>query len=311
MDFAADVRSGLSAPHKRLSPKYLYDDLGSALFDAITALPEYYLTRAETEILKDHAGEIIDAVGYPVELIELGSGSAVKTRMLIDAAFVRQPTLRFCPIDISRAALDASARALRSEYPRIVVDGINAEYLSGIARLSRNGARCRLALFLGSNIGNFEPEEAVSTLGAIRSVLDPGDGFLLGADLKKDAHTLQAAYDDPTGVTAAFSRNLLGRINRELGGHFDLSTFQHTARYNAERSRIEIRLVSTIAQDVPIDGAGFVAHFDAGEPIYTESSYKFDDASIASLADAAGFSVTARWTDETHRFADYLLTARN
>ncbi|HET9341595.1 MAG TPA: L-histidine N(alpha)-methyltransferase [Candidatus Eremiobacteraceae bacterium] len=310
MDFAADVRSGLSAPQKRLLPKYLYDDLGSALFDAITALPEYYLTNAEAEILRNHAGEIIDAVGYPVELIELGSGSAVKTRLLIDAAFVRQPTLRFCPIDISSAALDASAKALRREYPRIVVDGINAEYLSGIARLSRNGARCRLALFLGSNIGNFEPDEARATLSALRSVLDPGDGFLLGADLKKDARTLEAAYDDPTGVTAAFSRNLLGRINRELGGHFDLSTFQHTARYNPAASRIEIRLVSTVEQDVAIDRIGMVAHFEAGEPIYTESSYKFDDASISSLAVAAGFAVTGRWTDASERFADYLLTAR-
>ena len=309
MDFAGDVRAGLTATPKRLSPKYLYDDLGSALFDAITALPEYYLTRAETEILKDRAGEIIDAVGYPVELIELGSGSAVKTRYLIDAAFMRQPSLRFCPIDISTAALDASARALRREYPTIVVDGINAEYLSGLARLSRNGARRRLALFLGSNIGNFEPDEARSTLSALRSVLDPGDGFLLGADLRKDPRVLEAAYDDATGVTAAFSRNLLGRINRELGGHFDLSTFQHKARFDETKSRIEIRLVSTIDQHVAIDRAHFVAHFDAGEPIHTESAYKFDDASITALAQAAGFSVARRWTDGDSRFADYLLTA--
>lgn len=310
MDFADDVRSGLSRPQKRLSPRYLYDDLGSALFDAITALPEYYLTRAETEILKAHAGEIIDAVGFPIELIELGSGSAVKTRYLIDAAFERQPTVRFCPIDISSAALDASARALRSEYPRIVVDGINAEYLSGLARLSRNGARRRLALFLGSNIGNFEPDETRSTLSSLRAVLDPGDGFLLGADLRKDRQTLEAAYDDPTGVTAAFSRNLLGRINRELGGHFDIATFEHTARYDEAKGRIEIRLVSTVRQDVAIDALGMVAHFEAAEPIYTESSYKFDDKSISALADAAGFSVAGRWTDASKRFADYLLIAR-
>jgi L-histidine Nalpha-methyltransferase len=310
MDFADDVRSGLSAPHKRLSPRFLYDDLGSALFDAITALPEYYLTRAETEILKAHAGEIIDAVGFPVELIELGSGSAQKTRFLIDAAFERQRSVRFCPIDISSAALDASARALRSEYPGIVVDGINAEYLSGLARLSRNGARRRLALFLGSNIGNFEPEEARSTLSALRGVLDPGDGFLLGADLRKDPRVLEAAYDDPTGVTAAFSRNLLGRMNRELGGHFDIATFEHTARYDEAKSRIEIRLVSTVRQDVAIDALGLVAHFEAGEPIYTESSYKFDDKSISALADAAGFAVAGRFTDASVNFADYLLTAR-
>lgn len=311
MDFADDVRSGLSAPQKRLSPRYLYDDLGSALFDAITALPEYYLTRAETEILKEHSGEIIDAVGFPVELIELGSGSAVKTRLLIDAAFERQRSVRFCPIDISSAALDASARALRSEYPGIVVDGINAEYLSGLARLSRNGAKRRLALFLGSNIGNFEPDEARSTLSALRAVLDPHDGFLLGADLRKDPRLLEAAYDDPTGVTAAFSRNLLGRMNRELGGHFDLSTFEHRARFNDGASRIEIRLVSTVEQDVAIDGLGLVVHFEAGEPIYTESSYKFDDQTISSLAAAAGFSVAGRWTDASSLFADYLLIARS
>jgi len=310
MDFADDVSSGLSAPKKRLSPRFLYDDLGSVLFDAITALPEYYLTRAETEILKDHAGEIIDAVGYPVELIELGSGSAVKTRYLIDAAFERQPSVRFCPIDISSAALDASARALRTEYPRIIVDGINAEYLSGLTRLSRNGARRRLALFLGSNIGNFEPDESRATLSALRAVLDPGDGFLLGADLRKDPRILEAAYDDPTGVTSAFSRNLLGRINRELGGHFDLTTFQHTARFDEQHSRIEIRLVSTVAQDVSIDKLGLVVRFEAGEPIYTESSYKFDDKTVSSLAEAAGFSVAGRWTDAQSRFADYLLTAR-
>lgn len=310
MDFADDVRSGLSAPTKRLSPRYLYDDLGSALFDAITALPEYYLTRAETEILERHAGAIIDAVGYPIELIELGSGSAVKTRYLIDAAFARQPSVRFCPIDISSAALDSSARALRSEYPRIVVDGINAEYLTGLTRLSRNGARRRLALFLGSNIGNFEPDEARSTLGALRAVLDPGDGFLLGADLRKDPRVLEAAYDDPTGVTAAFSRNLLGRINRELGGQFDLTAFEHKARYDLERSRIEIRLVSLVRQDVAIDKLGMSVHFEAGEPIYTESSYKFDDKSISALAAAAGFAVEGRWSDEASRFADYLLIAR-
>src|SRR5437660_1132256 len=152
MSFADDVRAGLTAAHKRLQPKYLYDELGSALFEAICALPEYYLTRAESEILRDHSGEVVDAIGTPLELLELGSGSAVKTRHVIDAALGRQPALRFCPIDISAAALDASARALNREYPSIVVDGINADYLGGLTRLSRNGARRRLALFLGSNI---------------------------------------------------------------------------------------------------------------------------------------------------------------
>jgi dimethylhistidine N-methyltransferase len=310
MTFAEDVRAGLTATPKRLLPKYFYDELGSALFEAITALPEYYLTRAETEILRDRSSEIVDAAGGPIELVELGSGSAIKTRYVIDAALARQQTLRFCPIDISIAALDASARALTREYPSLVVDGINAAYLTGLTRLSRNGARRRLALFLGSNIGNFEPDEARSTLRALRAVLEPGDSFLLGADLKKDAAVLERAYDDPTGVTAAFNRNLLGRINRELGGRFDLDAFRHRAFYSAERSRVEIQLVSTKRQDVSIDALGLVAHFEEGEPIHTESAYKFDHASIDQLARSTGFDVAGSWTDGQRRFADFLLAAR-
>jgi L-histidine N-alpha-methyltransferase len=310
MSFADDVRAGLTASAKRLSPKYFYDELGSALFEAITSLPEYYLTRAEAEILQDHSTDILDAVGGPVEMIELGSGSAMKTRHLIDAAFARQPALRFCPIDISSSALDASAQALTREYPGITVHGINADYLSGLARVSRNGARRRLALFLGSNLGNFEPDEAASTLSALRAILEPGDGFLLGADLKKDARILERAYDDATGVTAAFNRNVLGRINRELGGQFDLATFRHRALYDDARSRVEMHLVSMRRQDIAVEGAGFVAHFDEGEPIHTESSYKFDADSVGALARAAGFEVTGSWTDGERRFADFLLTAR-
>jgi L-histidine N-alpha-methyltransferase len=310
MTFAEDVRSGLTATPKRLLPKYFYDELGSALFEAITALPEYYLTRAETEILRDRSPEIVEAAGGPIELVELGSGSAIKTRYVIDATLARQPTLRFCPIDISIAALDASARALTREYPSIVVDGINADYLTGLTRLSRNGARRRLALFLGSNIGNFEPDEARATLRALRAVLEPGDSFLLGADLKKDAAVLERAYDDATGVTAAFNRNLLGRINRELGGRFDLDAFRHRAFYSEERSRVEIQLVSKQRQDVSIDALDLIAHFEEGEPIHTESAYKFDHASIDQLARATGFDVAGSWTDGQRRFADFLLTAR-
>jgi L-histidine N-alpha-methyltransferase len=307
MDFARDVRSGLSAQNKTLPSKYLYDAVGSALFEAICHLPEYYLTRAETEILSEKAQEIIDSVGTPVELIELGSGSAVKTRFLIDAAFARQERLRYRPVDISTAALDASTRALQREYPGIVVDGINADYLNGLARISRNGARRTLALFLGSNIGNFEPDESERTLTALRSVLEPGDGFLLGADLKKDRETLERAYDDPQGVTAAFSVNVLARINRELGGRFELDSFRHVARWDEGAGRVEMRLVSQVRQDVRIDGLGLVVHFEADESIHTESSYKYDDATIQSLARASGFAIGGKWVDSAGRFADYLL----
>jgi L-histidine N-alpha-methyltransferase len=309
MNFAEDVRAGLTDPHKHLPSKYFYDALGSALFEAICDLPEYYLTRAETEILSYNAQAIVDAVGTPLELVELGSGSAIKTRLLIDAVFTRQAQLRYRPIDISKAALDASARSLQHEYPGIVVDGVNADYASGLRLLSRNGSRCTLALFLGSNIGNFNPVEAERTLGMLRSVLEPGDCFLLGADLKKDRRALELAYDDPTGVTAAFNLNLLGRINRELGGEFDLKQFRHRAFYNEEQGRVESHLVSLRRQDVPIKDVGIVAHFEEGETIHTESSYKFDTQSIGRLANATGFDVRATWTDPAHRFADFLLVA--
>lgn len=309
MGFVDDVRTGLGGPRKWLWAKYFYDELGSALFEAICVLPEYYLTRAEAEILREHAPQIIDTVGTPLEIVELGSGSAVKTRHLIDAAFKRQPTLRFRPIDISAAALHASARALACEYPGITVDGINADYLTGLTRLSRNGVRRRLAVFLGSNIGNFQPGEAQTTLSALRGVLEPGDGFLLGADLKKERAVLEGAYDDAAGVTAAFNRNMLARINRELGGHFDVDSFRHRAFYNEAESRVEMHLVSLRRQDVPIDAAGIVAHFEDGESIHTESSYKFDSDSIGGLAGATGFDVRASWTDAARRFADFLLVA--
>jgi len=310
MDFARDVRSGLTAQNKALPSKYFYDAVGSSLFEAICNIPEYYLTRAETEILTAKSQEIVDAVGTPIEMIELGSGSAIKTRFLIDAAFARQQRLRYRPVDISTAALDSSTRALQREYPGIIVDGINADYLNGLARISRNGARRTLSLFLGSNIGNFEPDEAQRTLGALRSVLEPEDGLLLGADLRKDRETLERAYDDPLGVTAAFNLNLLARINRELGGRFDLASFRHEAAWDEVIGRVEMRLVSRAKQDVRIDGLGLVVHFEAWESIHTESSYKYDDASVRSLAESAGFKVGGKWVDGANRFADYLLIAK-
>jgi L-histidine N-alpha-methyltransferase len=309
MEFAIAVRGGLTALQKSLPSKYLYDDVGSALFEAICNLPEYYLTRAETEVLSSRAQEIVDAVGTPVELIELGSGSAVKTRFLIDAAFARQDRLRYRPVDISSSALELSTKALTREYPGIIIDGINADYLNGLARISRNGARKTMALFLGSNVGNFEPDEAQRTLAALRSVLEPGDGLLLGADLKKDRAVLERAYDDPLGVTAAFDLNLLARINRELGGKFDLASFRHEAAYQDSLGRVEMRLISRVRQDVRIDGIGMAIHFEEGESIHTESSYKYDDRTIEILARASAFSIGGKWTDAAGRFADYLLIA--
>lgn len=309
MGFREDVRTGLAGRPKTLLAKYFYDDLGSALFEAICKLPEYYLTRAESQILQRHADDIIAGVGTPVEIIELGSGSATKTRYLIDAAFRVQQKLAYRPIDISQSSIDASAAALQRAYPNIVVDAYAAEYLNGLKGLHRdNGARA-LVLFLGSNVGNFDPVEAVTTLRAIKAVVRHDDGFLLGADLKKDASVLRAAYDDPLGVTAAFNKNILARINRELGGHFEPHAFVHRAWYNEQAGRVEMHLESLKRQRVPIDSLDMVVELDEGETIHTESSYKYDAKQIDELARTTGFEVRARWTDDKGLFSSNLFVA--
>ncbi|MBC5823835.1 MAG: L-histidine N(alpha)-methyltransferase [Candidatus Eremiobacteraeota bacterium] len=304
------MKLGFNSHPKSLSAKYHYDALGSVLFEAICLLPEYYPTRAEAAILERHAVEMVDALKGPLELIELGSGSAAKTRLLIQAVLSRQARLDYHPIDISSSALDASARALERDFPGISVDGTAAEYLDGLRRVTRNGSGSLLVLFLGSNIGNFDFSEAIVTLAAINDALRPGDALLLGADLKKSKTVLEAAYDDPLGVTAAFNLNLLARINRELGGHFDLRQFSHRAVWEEQRSRVEMYLVSRLSQDVAIDALGMTAHFDAGEAIFTESSYKYDARRIAELAAATGFEVAKRWTDSLSRFSSSLLVRR-
>jgi L-histidine N-alpha-methyltransferase len=310
MSFAEDVRAGLMASPKKLLPKYFYDALGSALFDTICLLPEYYLTRAEDEILDRHAREIVAAVGSPLDLVELGSGSAVKTRRIISATLERQPSLNYKPIDISPSALKASSESLSREYPNIRVEGVAAEYLEGLRRISRNGAIRTMALFLGSNIGNFEPAGAVSTLRAVRAVLKEGDALLLGADLRKDRAVLESAYDDPLGVTAAFNLNVLARINRELGGLFDLKKFSHRARYDETLGRVEMHLVSREAQTVAIAALGLDVRFARDESIHTESSYKYDRATLAKLADDTGFTLTNTWTDSAGLFSSNLLRTK-
>ena len=310
MSFAEDVRAGLTASPKRLLPKYFYDDLGSSLFDSICLLPEYYLTRAEDEILDRHAKEIVAEVGTPIDLIELGSGSAVKTRRIITAILERQPSLRYRPIDISPSALKASTEALSREYPNIRVDGIAADYLEGLKHISRNGSVRTMVLFLGSNIGNFEPHDAVNTLRAVHDVLEDNDVLLLGADLKKDRAVLEAAYDDAEGVTAAFNLNVLARINRELGGGFDLKKFAHLARYDEELGRVEMHLASREAQTVPISALGMKVRFERGETIHTESSYKYDRERLADLANLTGFELTNTWTDAAGKFSSNLFRAK-
>lgn len=308
--FAEDVRAGLSASPKRLSPKYLYDSLGSALFEAICALPEYYLTRTESEILSNDAGAIMDAIGAPIELVELGSGSALKTRHVIEAALARQKRLVYHPIDISSGALVASADSLINSYDRLKVIGYASDYFDVLENGQlRTAPDARiLALFLGSNIGNYEPPRARALLRALSGALGSGDYLLLGADMKKDVAILERAYDDPTGVTAAFNKNLLGRINRELGGTFDLRDFHHEAHYTLATGSVDSFLVTERTHDVRIEALDTLAQFERGEPIHTESSHKFSRTDIAELATTTGFNVVADWHDSEDRFGVWLLS---
>jgi dimethylhistidine N-methyltransferase len=305
--FADDVRAGLTAARKHLPPKYFYDELGSALFEAICFLPEYYLTRAETEILDRASGEMIEAIGGPIELVEFGSGSARKTRMLIGAALERQDLLEYHPIDISPTALVDSATTLVAEYGRLHVAAYASDYVEVLALRKLRTSQRVLALFLGSNIGNYAPAAATALLRAMSEAFKPGDGLLLGTDLKKNAAVLELAYDDPTGVTAAFDKNVLGRINRELGGNFDLDAFEHVARYDAVRGCIDSFLVAQRGMNVRIASLDLDVRITATESIHTESSYKFDESDIAALAASAGFRVERRWTDTAERFAVSLL----
>jgi len=309
VSFAKDARAGLTASPKTLPAKYFYDELGSALFEAICLLPEYYLTRAEDEILKQHAGEIVKSVGGTFDIVELGSGSALKTRHIIAAALANQPTLTYRPIDISTTALEASAESLSREFPALKVSGVAADYFEGLKRISRESDGRRLALFLGSNVGNFEPHVAIAVLRELRGVLAPGDALLLGADLRKDRSVLEAAYDDPLGVTASFNLNVLARINRELGGEFDLDQFDHLARYDEPNGRMEMHLVSRQAQTVRVNALELEVKFAEGETIHTESSYKYDKPTLRALAAGGGFDLVHTWTDSAKRFSSSLLRA--
>ena len=305
--FADDVRTGLLAKPKRLPPKYFYDDLGSALFEAITHLPEYYLTRCERDVLQRYAGEIVGALDRPLELVELGSGSASKTRHLIAAALLRQETLHYSPIDISEGALIASSRALVEDYEGLTIEAYAGDYVPLIRSGTLRSDGRILALFLGSNIGNYEPNDALELLTTMARAFKPGDALLLGTDLKKSIERLELAYDDPTGVTAAFIKNVLARINRELGGEFDLRSFGHEAHYDPVRGSVDSFLVAQTAQTVAIRDLGLQISFAAREMIHAESSYKYSFDDIERLAGESGFVVGRRWTDPAGDYALNLL----
>lgn len=306
---AEDVRRGLTKEPKRFLPKYFYDRLGSQLFEAICLLPEYYLTRAENEILEQYADEIVSSLDGNTTLLEMGSGSASKTRLIIEALLRKQPELIFIPVDISASALDSSSRILLQSYPQLSIEAYAADYFAGLAELRKKPRARTLALFLGSNISNFDPDEALKFLRALRQVLRAGDALLLGADLKKEKSILEAAYNDALGVTAAFNLNVLARINRELGGNFDLRAFQHHAFYNEVLGRVEIYIESTRAQTVCISELEMEVQFGAGEQIHTENSYKYDLSDIAKLAAETGFTRARTWLDQKQQFSSNLLLA--
>jgi dimethylhistidine N-methyltransferase len=304
-EFACDVRAGLTrADQKTLPCRYLYDDIGSALFEVITLLPEYGLTRADARIVGQHASEIAARMPGRVTVAELGSGMGSKTRVILDRFGLRQ--VAYYPIDVSRAALERCARELA---PLGTIVPLELNYLEGLRHVAeRRGAdEALLVLFLGSTIGNFEPEDAAEFLASVRECLEPGDALLLGTDLVKPVEQMLAAYDDPTGVTAAFNLNLLGRINRELDGDFDLGRFEHVARYDAEAQRIEMHLRSRCHQAVHINKAELSAEFVPGETIWTEVSHKFRPEQVGRLAQRAGFELERQWIDCEWAFAESLI----
>jgi len=309
-EFGAEVRAGLTrSGQKELPSKYLYDDVGSALFEVISHLPEYGLTRADERLLRRHADEIVDRVDGPVAIAELGSGSGRKTRWLLEA-FCRRQQTSYYPVEISHSALVMCEREL-SDIDAISIVGFEREYLDGLLEVAayRKSGQRLLVLFLGSTIGNFDRAAGVKFLSEVRCTLQPGDSLLLGTDLEKSSSQLLQAYDDELGVTAAFNLNLLARVNRELGADFDLSQFAHMARINSEARSVEMHLESRRRQVVSIPGAEVVVEFQAGETIWTESSHKYSADEIFQTARDAGFRCEVQWIDEQWPFAENLLVA--
>jgi L-histidine Nalpha-methyltransferase len=309
-EFDFDVRAGLSkTPQKELYSKYFYDDLGSALFDAITLLPEYGLTRADLRLLDRHAVELPERCRNLSTIVELGSGSGEKARRILPA-FVKAHPLTYCPIDLSVAALSRCQRDL-DDIPRLKITPIEDSYIEGLAAASRirKPETSVLVLFLGSSIGNFDPPVAQQFLKVVRENLNPGDFFLISTDLVKNVDRMVAAYADSLGLTAAFNLNLLARINRSLGANFDLKQFEHEARYNPAEQRIEMHLRSRSDQIVAVN-EDFSVALKKNETIWTESSYKFRPEQIRSMSEQSGFSCEVQWIDEEWPFAQSLLRAR-
>jgi dimethylhistidine N-methyltransferase len=300
--FAADVLAGLQAERKALPAKYFYDSAGSRLFERISELPEYYPTRTELDILREHAADIAGRLPDKAALVEFGSGASTKASILLAAA----PQLSaYVPVDISSEVLHHEADVLRRSFPKLKVTPVDADFCQPFDLPAELAMLPRAGFFPGSTIGNFEPHEACTFLRNAGRILGPGAAFIIGVDLVKDRAVLHAAYNDAAGVTAKFNLNLLARINRELGANFNLKCFEHHAFFNRERSRIEMHLASTKRQKVRI--LGETIEFRAGETIHTENSYKYTPASFSALARGSGWNVQALWTDPKKYFAVYFL----
>jgi len=307
-DFAASVLAGLSAAPKSLECRYIYDSVGSKLFEDICGLEEYYLTRAELEILQSASGEIASRFSGALDVVELGSGSGEKTRLLL-AALENEACgprkLRYVPLDVSRTALSENAECMLAEFAGLRITAVEAEYAEGLEILGdATAARVpRLVLWLGSSVGNFERADAGAFLGLLRESLVPQDRLLIGIDLRKEAEVLEAAYDDAQGVTARFNANLLARINRELGGDFDPEAFRYEARYDMDTGSVDMCQVSLRDQEVHVAVLERSFHFAAGERIQTERSVKYSPDEIDALALAGGFARESTWLDEGGRYA--------
>jgi L-histidine Nalpha-methyltransferase len=301
--FARDVLADLSQQPKRLSPKYFYDATGSELFEQITVLPEYYPTRTELSILRDRGNNIAAMIPKGAALVEFGAGATTKARLLLNACEFGA----YVPVDISGDFLNAQARELRQDFPALGVYPVTADFTQAFALPDAVKAVPKVGFFPGSTLGNFEPHEACGFLRSARAILGDGAQIIIGVDLEKDERVLHAAYNDAAGVTARFNLNMLVRINRELGGNFDLSSFVHRAIYNRERHRIEMHLISRKAQTVRILGRSFT--FRAGETIHTECSYKYSIDRFTALARGSGWKPLACWTDADRMFSVHALVA--
>ena len=301
--FADAVAAGFARRPRSIPCRFLYDERGSKLFEEICDLPEYYLTRAEREILLGRADRIAARFDRPIVLAELGSGSAAKTRLVIEACLARHGGLRYVPVDISRSMLEASSIELLERYESLEIRAIASELRTGLHHVGRETSRPKLILWLGSSVGNLSRDEAAAFLGRVRRAMTAEDALLIGIDRRKSRAVLERAYDDAAGVTARFTLNLLERMNRELGARFDPNAFRHRAVYHEDEGRVEIAILSLRRQRVAIEALELELDLARGEGIHAEDSFKYSLAEIDALASAAGMQVEERWQDRGRRFS--------